>query len=168
MSNNIIWNVYNNAMSINPPNYSASIAGGTTNCSSVNGQSSTTTILREALKIRSSLNGALGAASRQWVGSLCETNGGEGGDGLYIICRVLIFEGSIDLRGFNGLIHVQSGYPTVYGAGGGGGSLIISSDEILVNNGSVLQSGGLGGSSSNSLYCNGGVGGNGATLIIEY
>ena len=54
----------------------------------------------------------------------------QGGAGLIIICKVLVFNGQISLNGTNG--------PT---GCSGGGSLIISSDNVITNSGTVSQSG---------------------------
>jgi len=56
----------------------------------------------------------------------------QGGAGLIIICRVLVFDGQITLNGTNG--------PT---GASGGGSLIISTDNVSSNTGSVSQIGGI-------------------------
>jgi hypothetical protein len=58
----------------------------------------------------------------------------QGGAGLIIICRVLVFNGQITLNGTNGPAG-QSG----------GGSLIISADNIISNIGSVSTIGGQAG-----------------------
>ena len=84
--------------------------------------------------------------------ALHHIKGGAGGDGLYLICEVLIFTGEIDLRGFSTF---------TIGGGGGGGSLVISANEILDDSGVIRVEGGHGISS----LC--GLGGDGAYLIIE-
>jgi hypothetical protein len=161
----ISWDSYNNlGSSINPASYSFQISGGTsTNLNSScggNGNSSMSQILREAIKIRSNLFGTDGGH-----GSTNLTNSypaGMGGDGLYIICKVLIFNGSIVLKGAPGISA---------GAGaGGGGSLVISAETILDSSGLIVQTGGVGsggGGASASTCDNGGNGGDGAYLIID-
>jgi hypothetical protein len=71
----------------------------------------------------------------------------QGGGGLIIICRVLVFNGQITLNG-NNINYVASG----------GGSLIISADEILSNTGTFSSNGGYGG----------GPAGNGIKYVINY
>ena len=71
----------------------------------------------------------------------------QGGGGLIIICRVLVFNGQITLNG-NNINYVASG----------GGSLIISADEILSNTGTFSSNGGNGG----------GPAGNGIKYILNY
>jgi hypothetical protein len=60
----------------------------------------------------------------------------EGGSGLYIICRVLKFTGSISLKGGNGQFYTCQGLNGILGSGGGG-SLIISVADIVANTGSI-------------------------------
>jgi hypothetical protein len=178
INNTISWTSYGNSLNINPPQYSATISGGSGTSGSCltaaqrNGKSSTAAILSEAIKIRSDLYGSPGTANRTWNSSACsyQNNGGDGGDGLYLICRVVVISGSglINLNGNNGAQYVLAGYPTVYGGGGGGGSLILCADEIILNSGTISNSGGVGGNSGSVSFCNSGNGGNGSTLIIEY
>ena len=63
----------------------------------------------------------------------------QGGSGLIIICKYLIFNGQVLLNGANGQSYQNSNV-----GGGGGGSLIISSDNIIVYNGIVNVNGGGG------------------------
>lgn len=75
-------------------------------------------------------------------------NMAQGGSGLIIICRVLIFNGQILLNG------------TIGSAGAsGGGSLIISADNIIQNFGTVSTLGGIGGN---------GPAGNGRFYLVNY
>jgi hypothetical protein len=161
----ISWNSYNSVYpSIDPLMYSNQILGGistaTSNLCGGNGQNSSTAILKEAIKIRSQLFGTEGGSGST---NCCSTYpGGLGGDGIYIICRVLVFNGSILLRGANG--------PSEGAGGGGGGSCIISADEIINSSGIINLSGGLGTGPQSAFLstCDfGGTGGNGAYLIID-
>ena len=180
----IEWNSLGNSLNINPPSFTYTLPSGGDNicccgisssgCGTVaqrNGNSSSTANLKEGVKIRSDLFGIDGCASVTWNTSSAsyQTNGGASGDGLYLICRVLVINStaSIDMRGNNGGAYVFAGYPTVYGGGGGGGSLVISAETIVSNQGSIVQTGGLGGNSTSPTYCNSGNGGNGAFLIID-
>jgi hypothetical protein len=87
--------------------------------------------------------------------------GGKGGGGVYIVCKVLVFSGTIDLRGGKGA-DFYTGYSGYYGGGGGGGSVVISAEQVLQNTGTFNLNGG-------SDYLNSGFrkGGNGAYLIID-
>jgi hypothetical protein len=146
--------------SIIPPTYATNIQGGTgipaNNCGG-NGDDASIDQLREAIKIRSNLEGGKGGGGSVCVGSTSCTGvaKGAGGDGLYIVCDVLDFTGTINLRGFS---------TGTQGGGGGGGSLVISAREVIQNTGTVLLEGGHGGSTS-STSC--GKGGAGAFLIID-
>lgn len=83
----------------------------------------------------------------------------EGGSGLYIICKTLIFNGSIILKGGDGLSFFANcqGLSGTCGAGGGG-SAILSSSDIISNSGTFNLSAGAGG---------GGGQRNGMNLIIR-
>jgi hypothetical protein len=87
--------------------------------------------------------------------------GGKGGAGIYIVCKVLVFSGTVDLRGGKGA-NMYTGYSGYYGGGGGGGSVVISAEQVLQNTGTFNLNGG-------SDYLNSGFrkGGNGAYLIID-
>ena len=161
----ISWDSYNNlGSSINPASYSFQISGGTsTNLNSScggNGNNSLSQILREAIKIRSNLFGTDGGHGSTNLSNSYPA--GKGGDGLYIICKVLIFNGSIVLSGAPGI--------SAGAGGGGGGSLVISAETILDSSGLIVQTGGVGaggGGASTSTCDNGGKGGDGAFLIID-
>jgi hypothetical protein len=71
----------------------------------------------------------------------------QGGGGLIIICRVLVYNGQITLNG-NNINYMASG----------GGSLIISADQILSNTGTFSSNGGYGA----------GPAGNGIKYVINY
>ena len=64
----------------------------------------------------------------------------QGGAGLIIICKVLVFNGQITLNGTNGPAGLS-----------GGGSLIISADNIITNTGIVSTLGGQGCCSGNGI-----------------
>jgi hypothetical protein len=161
---------------INPPAYSTSIicggSGNNSTCGTAierNGKSSTTNILKEGLKIRSELYGTNGASSESTT-CVSTFNGGDGGDGLYIICSVLILSNgsTINLSGNNGIVYNFSSTIKGFGGGGGGGSLIISADQILQNQASLNLTGGVGGVGKiGSNSCISGNGGSGAFLIID-
>ena len=88
-------------------------------------------------------------------------SGGRGGSGLYIVCKVLVYTGTFDLRGGKGA-NAYTGYSGYYGGGGGGGSVVISAEQILQNTGTFNLNGGS--DYLNSAYRKGG---NGAYLIID-
>jgi hypothetical protein len=124
-----------------------------------NGGSITSTVLQNALQIRPTLAGARGNATNSCSGSFLAGKAGTGGSGLYIICRVIVFDGQINLNGGFG----DTG-PSGGGGGGGGGCLVISADDILDQTGAVNTNGGIGGSSNAA----GGDGGDGAYIILGY
>ena len=154
---NLSWsnygNMYNN---LSPISYSYTISPS---------HSISYTQAINALQIRPFLHGGRG-------GWRCtgDPSGGCGGKGLYIHCRVLVFQGNIDLRGGNGKTAspaLDPGGNCRDGAGGGGGgTLIISAKQLQQNNGSILNSGGLGGLGY-SNGCSGQNGGNGTYIILD-
>ena len=107
-----------------------------------------------------------GNTTSQCSGTLFYYNGaGEGGDGLYLICNVLVFNGLIDLRGENAYNSTNASFTK--SGGGGGGSLILSTQQIISNSGAVLTSGGLPSTGCTCSCSTGGNGGNGSFLIID-
>jgi hypothetical protein len=86
-------------------------------------------------------------------GSSASGKTAQGGAGIIIICKHLIFNGHITV---NGSIGGQGA------GGGGGGSIIISADNIISNTGTTVTSGGPGAS------CMAFPGGNGIFYMINY
>ena len=87
---------------------------------------------------------------------------GQGGAGLIIIAKVIVFNGIINLRGSDELPLANSG--GAYVPAGGAGSLIFSTDNLLQNSGIVDVS-------SPVVYpvcCIPSYGGNGYFYLIEY
>jgi hypothetical protein len=146
------WSVYGSMeTNLNPLTYSYSIAPS---------QSISNDQLLNALQIRPQLHGGNG-------GWRCtgENSSGCGGKGLYIICKVLIFEGNIDLRGGIGRASTNSNCRDGAG-GGGGGSAVISAKEIISNSGTIVVTGGTGGAGLSS-GCAGQNGGAGSYVILD-
>jgi hypothetical protein len=111
------------------------------------------------------LHGGNGGAGVSIGTSSC-CNGGNGADGIYIICNHLVFSGVIDFRGDDGVI-ITNRLP---GGGGGGGGIIISTSSIGSNTGTILVTGGQTITTYdpwNGTSPGGGNGGNGAFLIID-
>jgi hypothetical protein len=124
-----------------------------------NGQSITTDRILNAIKVRAKLNGGAGSSSTN--SSYPASRGGNGGGGLYIICKVLVFDGLIKLTGGNAGPQA-TGYSGYFGGGGGGGSVVISAGKIISNSGSFQLNGGN--DTINTGYRKGG---DGAFLIID-
>ena len=150
-----------------PPYGGISMAGGagTNNTaatlnSSHNGQSPTSTQLLQALRVFPELRGCDGSGTTS-SSNYTNSPGGRGGSGLYIVCKVLVYTGTFDLRGGKGA-NAYTGYSGYYGGGGGGGSVVISAEQILQNTGTFNLNGGS--DYLNSAYRKGG---NGAYLIID-
>jgi hypothetical protein len=165
----IDWNLFNQSSSVNPPSYSISFLGGS-GCSTITQpQNMTQAALKEAIKIRSELYGVDGKSTyANGYSSANPANGGRGGMGLYLICRVLVFNGVISLTGGNGSSSYFSSGATLAGGGGGGGSVIISAETILQNTGTINTSGGSGVTSVSPVNnCKTSNGGNGGYLIID-
>jgi hypothetical protein len=136
------------------------------NGSSTNGQDLTVSDLLTLLHFGSNISGGNGQAMAAGYGT-CQTValGGQGGAGLYIIARCLVFTGNIVLNGGNGTQVIGTPCSINYNcssAGGGGGSCIISSETVLQQTGSFSSTGGNGG----TIGC-GVRGGNGSLLIID-
>ena len=86
---------------------------------------------------------------------------GNGGGGVIIYCKYLIYTGTIDTRGNNGQIGTSNCRSDA--GGGGGGGIFIKSPNVLVNSGSSLYTGGSG-----SFYFLGaGTGGNGWFILVN-
>jgi len=162
----IEWNSYNQSSNITPPIYSTILTGGF-GCTTITPPlNMAVTSLKEAIKIKSQLGGVAGQGSNpNGYGLTPYNNGGYGGTGLYIICRVLVFNGQINLKGSNGSASYSNWGANVYGGGGGGGSLVISAESIIQNTGTINLNGGTG--SLVSTFCKSSGGGNGAYLIID-
>jgi hypothetical protein len=139
-------------------------------CSSFNGNASngqdlTSQDLLQLIHFGANISGGNGMATASGSGS-CQTiaYGGQGGAGLYIIAKNVVFSGSIILNGGNG-IYVQSPCQPAYksaSAGGGAGSCVISTNIIITQTG-VFQS--VGGNAG--LTSCGKKGGNGSMIIIQ-
>jgi hypothetical protein len=127
---------------------------------SFNGMSLTPAKLLSSLRVTPELSGCEGSGTCS-SSNYFNSPGGAGGAGLYLICKVLVFSGTIDLRGGKGA-DIYTGYSGYYGGGGGGGSVVISAEQVLQNTGTFNLNGG-------SDYLNSGFrqGGNGAYLIID-
>ena len=127
-----------------------------------NGQSASATTITKALRLVPRLDGCEGAPTTYNLSYPSQTSmGGFGGSGVYFICKVLIFSGSMNLSGGKGA-NIATGYSGYYGGGGGGGSVVISAEQILQNTGTFNLNGGT--DYLNSAYRKGG---NGAYLIID-
>jgi hypothetical protein len=164
----IQWNSYNQSNDITPPSFTTMFTGGSGCASITPPMNITTSALVEATKIRSALYGVDGQRSNPNGYLLTPAvNGGLGGTGLYIICRVLVFNGQINLTGGNGISAYSGWGANVYGGGGGGGSLVISAESIVQNTGTINLNGGTGFPSIATPYCKSSNGGNGAYIIID-
>ena len=137
------------------------------NCCSYNGcaqdgQDLFSSDLLTLIHFGSNISGGNGQAMAACSGpSMAIAMGGQGGAGLYIIARCVVFTGEIILNGGNGMAVVGSCNPSYNcsSAGGGGGSCIIRTSQLSQNTGMFSSVGG------NSGVCNK-KGGNGAMLIV--
>jgi hypothetical protein len=130
-----------------------------------NGQDLTSQDLLQLIHFGSNISGGNGIATASGSGS-CQTIalGGQGGAGLYIIAKNIVFSGSIILNGGNGT-YVQAPCQPAYqsaSAGGGAGSCVISTNNVITQIG-VFQS--VGGNAG--LTSCGKKGGNGSMIIIQ-
>jgi hypothetical protein len=129
-----------------------------------NGQDLSVSDLLTILHFGSNISGANGQATASGSGT-CQVIAlaGQGGAGLYINAKKIVFTGSIRLNGGNGtkvIAPCQSAWQSA-SAGGGGGSCIISTSQILDQSG-IFQS--IGGNSGNSTCPT--KGGDGALIIV--
>ena len=130
-----------------------------------NGNDITTSILEKVMHFGSDISGGNG-----WGLECCNSRGklggGEGGGGLYLIAKNVVFSGSIKTVGGNG------GYVTcpcgsnyrMYSAAAGGGSCILRTDNLISASG-VFD--GSGGSQVNPWGCPNRIGGSGGMIIIK-
>ncbi len=129
-----------------------------------NGSDMTVSDLQTVLHFGANISGSNGQSVVSGFNS-CQVlaNGGQGGAGLYIMARNVVFDGTISLNGGNGVIGTStcgSGSSSA-SAGGGAGSCIISTNNVISQNGSFQANGGLAGLSSCGIR-----GGNGAMIIV--
>jgi hypothetical protein len=126
--------------------------GHTKTVSKWSGDDMTLNNIRVASFLGLKINGYSSLVSQ--CGPFSSTNTAQGGAGLIIICKNLVFNGQILLNGSSGGGN---------GAGGaGGGSLIISTDNNISNIGVVANQGGA------SPGCQSGSGGNGFYYFINF
>ena len=154
-----------------PPSYSASTFGcqNTVGLNGDDGKSVPDSTLFYAIQIRPNGLGGIHGINAGGPAPCGPTSytGGCGGIGLEIRCRVLVFDGSIDLSGGNGRNGCSGCSIGGGGGAGGAGSLIIAADDIIVNTGTIIQNGGIGGNGFGS-GTKGGNGGSGDQVILEY
>ncbi len=161
------WNQSDHAKFLNPfelvvTTNPGSPTSGTPN--GTNGSNASFNNLQTALQMPiTSIHGTLGGQSSC---SSTITRSGSGGNGIIVIAKTIIINGTINLSGNAG---VNGSSTTCEGGsgGGGGGSAIFSSVHFNLN-GSFISTGGQGGTRCcSSTYGNGGNGGNGTYVTIE-
>jgi hypothetical protein len=131
----------------------------------VNGSDLTVDDLQTLMHFGSNIAGSNGQSVYAGFNSCQVTsNGGQGGAGLYIMARNIVFDGLISLNGGNGVIGTSAcGSPsTSASAGAGAGSCIISTVNIISQNGVFQANGGLAGLSNCGIR-----GGNGSMIIVS-
>jgi len=144
---------------IKNPGYSNPYSGNSSPCTSGNGENLTTKELLQIFHFGLDISGGNGLA----VGSCGNVaGGGEGGGGLYIVARCLIFDGTIQLNGGNGGYLSPCGYFATAG-GAGGGSCVIRTLKLISNSGNFISTGGY----QTAPYSCNKKGGDGAMLIIK-
>jgi hypothetical protein len=126
-----------------------------------NGNNMTPAILNRFVHFGVNISGYNGSSIQNTGSGSWSKLGGQGGAGLYIIAKNVIFNGTIKLDGGNGDSGTNSGgLKTGKSAAGGGGSCILRCENLLSQIGTFQSSGGV---------MTGGVAtaGNGAMLIIN-
>ena len=152
-------------ISKSPGNGVCQIGCSSYNASASNGQDLSSQDLLQLIHFGSNISGGNGIATASGSGS-CQTIalGGQGGAGLYIIAKNIVFSGSIILNGGNGT-HVQAPCQSAYqsaSAGGGAGSCVISTNNVITQTGVFQSIGGNAGFTGCSKK-----GGNGSMIIIQ-
>jgi len=144
-------------------NWSTGTSGQVQN--GVNGTNIFVSDLLTILHFGSNISGANGQATASGLWG-CQVNawGGQGGGGLYIIAKVVVFTGLIKLDGGSGAYAVSPCNPnyTSASSGAGAGSCIISTSNIISQSGVFQAVGGNSGCSSCLTK-----GGDGSMIIIQ-
>jgi hypothetical protein len=161
------WNVWQQPPTLNQMGGSIVLNAGYTwwngGCSPSNGDNMTPEYLKNIIHFGFDISGG------NACGAYCNYNnyvaGGQGGGGLIIIARNVVFSGSISLNGGNGAAALGCTYngntPQILNSGGGGGgSCVIRTTNIISANGSFIGIGGSQGGGCNSK------GGNGSMIIV--
>ena len=129
-----------------------------------NGQDITTNDLLNVMHFGANISGGNGRATYTTASCDVVALGGQGGGGLYIISKNVVFTGSVKLNGGNGFWRINTPCNSAYqsaSAGGGAGSCIISSLNVISQTGIFEANGGIAGYTP----C-GKRGGNGAMIIV--
>ena len=125
-----------------------------------NGRNMTSSILNRFVHFGVNISGYNGSSIANTGSGAWSILGGQGGAGLYIIAKNIVFNGNIILNGGNGLYaQNSSGLKNGKSAAGGGGSCIFRCENLISNTGSFTSNGGR-------MVGNVAQAGNGAMLII--
>ena len=118
-------------------------------CSATNGTTFSINQLLIAARFGLNISGGNAAKISQ---SLCtqvpQVLGGQGGGGLYILAKNVVFQGNVILNGGNGgyCNDICDNYPSstrwVVTGGGGGGSFVLRSNNIITSSGNFSAAGG--------------------------
>ena len=134
---------------------------GSCSQASLSGKNMTPDLLKRFVHFGINISGYNGSSAAHTGSGAWSINGGQGGAGLYIIAKNIIFNGSIILNGGNGnYAQNSSGFYNGRSAAGGGGSCIIRCVNIISQSGSFQSNGGV-------MNSNVGIAGNGAMLILK-
>jgi hypothetical protein len=135
-----------------------------------NGGNITATTLSRFVHFGVNISGYNGSSVGNTASGPWTRNGGQGGAGLYIIAKHVVFTGSIKLNGGDGIygayIHCCGGPDSKPGisAAGGGGSCILRTQNLISETGMFQSEGGSMVGKTGNI---GVVAGNGAMLIIK-
>ena len=125
-----------------------------------NGINMTSSILNRFVHFGVNISGYNGSSIANTGSGAWSILGGQGGAGLYIIAKNIVFNGNIILNGGNGLYaQNSSGLKKGKSAAGGGGSCIFRCENLISNTGSFIANGG-------QMVGNVAQAGNGAMIII--
>ncbi|MFM2192282.1 MAG: hypothetical protein RLZZ118_1239, partial [Bacteroidota bacterium] len=112
--------------------------------SSRNGTNMTSDLLKRFVHFGINISGYNGSSIANTGSGAYSINGGQGGAGLYIIAKNVIFNGVVKLNGGNGTYaQTSSGYKNGWSAGGGGGSCILRCTNLVSGTGVFESIGGM-------------------------
>jgi hypothetical protein len=157
------WNVWQQPETLAQFGGSITINAGSScwNCSSGpnSGESITPEILKKVIHFGLDISGGNAGGVTCNYGNTC-TAGGQGGGGLIIIARHVIFSGTITLNGGNGEYSQNCPAIPIKTGGGGAGSCVLRTTNSIISNGNFNAIGGSQGGGSTIK------GGDGAMIML--
>jgi|GEM_PF-4135226 len=161
------WTAASQPVTLNGFGGSAIVSQGGTGMSnaycneSSSGNNLTVELLKKIIHFGLDISGGNGAILAAAYGG--NQPSGQGGGGLYLIAKNIVFNGMINLNGGNGAFYVSS-WPSSYvrTGGGGGGSCLLRTTDLIESTGTFTSAGGINGDCGYGLI----KGGDGAMVIV--